>query len=111
MKILNTTKNKTIADDAQEPSSLLSKSIGLIGAKKARPLILKTRFGIHTFGVRFPIDVLVLDTDGRVVGTKKNLQPQRIFFWNPKYGTVIELTAETIDRTKTSVGDKLTLDA
>ena len=72
-------------------NNVVDKAIGLIGAKKARPVLLKTRFGIHTFGVRFPIDVIVLDNDSRVMKISKNLHPDRIFVWNPRYDTVLEL--------------------
>ncbi len=53
---------------------------GLIGAKKPHALYMKTRFGIHTFGVLFPIDVVILDAQHRVVKLQKSLKPNRIFF-------------------------------
>ena len=109
MKITNLSKNKTIASGAVEPKGLLTQSIGLIGAKKPYPLILRTSLGIHTFGVRFPIDILVLDKGDSVVSVKESLAPFRIFVWNPKFSKVIELPAGTIKKTKTSVGDKLSI--
>ena len=109
MKITNVTKNKVIADNALEPKGFISQSIGLIGAKKPYPLILRTSLGIHTFGVRFPIDILVLDKGDSVVSVKESLAPFRIFVWNPKFSKVIELPAGTIKKTKTSVGDKLSV--
>lgn len=111
MKIYNQTKGKLIANNAKKPSNFLAEAAGLIGVKKAYSLILKTRFGIHTFGVRFPIDVLILDDSGKVVGIKENLKPLRFFIWDPKYDTVVEMPAGTIRKTKTSAGDKLKIDA
>jgi hypothetical protein len=111
MKIYNQTKDKLIADQAKSPKNFLESSIGLIGAKKAFPLILKTSFGIHTFGVPFPIDVLVLDQEKKVVGVKESMRPFSFFVWNPKYNVVIELPEGAIKKTKTSIGDKLTIDA
>ena len=109
MKITNVTKDKIIANDAVVPKGLIAQSIGLIGAKKPYPLVLSTSLGIHTFGVRFPIDILVLDKDNRVVSIKQNLGPLRIFVWNPKHSKVIELPSGTIAKTKISVGDKLSM--
>lgn len=65
--------------------------VGLIGAKKPYPLLIKTRFGIHTFGMRFPIDVVVLDKNNRVVLIKENMQPSMLLFWKPTFDTVLEL--------------------
>lgn len=111
MKIFNETKNKLIASSAKRPGSLLEKSIGLIGVKEPYPLVLKTRFGIHTFGLQFPIDVLVLNKNNEIVALKENLRPFNFYFWNPNFDLVIELPQSTVKKTKTALGDKLSLDA
>ncbi len=85
------------------------KSVGLIGAKKIYPVFFTTRWGIHTFGVLFPIDVLILDNDNRVVKLTKNLPPNRLFFWNPKYERVVELPTGTIEEKQITVGDNIVL--
>lgn len=69
----------------------IEKIKGLIFSGKASPVLIKTRFGIHTFGLKFPIDVLVLDRSNKVAIIKKGLRPNRIFIWNPSYDRVIEL--------------------
>jgi uncharacterized protein len=78
----------------------LKKAIGLIGEKKPQAILFMTRFGIHTFGVRFPIDVLILNKNKQIVKVKENLQPNRFFFWNPKYTIVLELPEGTIQKNK-----------
>lgn len=72
------------------------KILGLIGQPSPFPLLLRTRFGIHTFGVRFPIDVVVLDDRGDIASLKEGLRPNSFYFWNPKHSTVIELPNGTI---------------
>lgn len=67
------------------------KIVGLIGKKKIVPLYFETRWGLHTFGVKEPIDIVILDTNGKIQVLKENLKPNRIFLWNPKYKRVIEL--------------------
>lgn len=82
----------------KKASNLKEKIQGLIGREKPYGLMLKTHFGIHTFGVKFPIDVLILNNSNTVVALKQNLIPNRIFLWNPVYEKVIELPAETIKK-------------
>jgi len=84
-------------------------TIGLVGAQKPYPLLLKTRFGIHTFGVSFPIDILILDQQHRVMRLKKSLQPNRVFFWSPLWSIVIELPQNSIDQQRIHIGDTVKL--
>ena len=76
--------------------SLQEKSMGLIGKKNIFPVYFTTRFGIHTFGVLWPIDVLILNDDNVVVKIVEGLPPNRVLFWNPKYNQVVELPSGTI---------------
>lgn len=87
--------------------TLTEKSVGLIGADPVYPVSFTTRWGIHTFGMRSPIDVLILDNDNRVVKLVKSLPPKRIFFWNPKYFRVLELPQGTIEKRKITVGNQI----
>jgi len=82
----------------KEAKSLKEKIQGLIGKDKPLALMLKTHFGIHTFGLKFPIDVLILDKENKVVAIKRNLKPNRIFLWNPIFNIVLELPSGTIER-------------
>ena len=87
----------------REAGNLREKVQGLIGKEKPYSLMLKTHFGIHTFGLKFPIDVLILNDKNKVASIKKNLKPNRIFFWNPKFETVIELPEGTINKKKIKI--------
>ena len=71
--------------------------------------MIETRFGIHTFGLKYPIDVLILDNGNKVVFLKKNLMPWRIFLWNPIYDKVLELPQGTIDKKKIKINDAVNL--
>lgn len=85
----------------------LSKTKGLIGEKKPKAIVLKTRFGIHTFFLNFPIDVLVLDKNKKVVFLKRDIKPNKILIWNMKFDTIVELPPGTIKASKTRKGDIL----
>lgn len=82
---------------------------GLIGEDKPRRLLLKTRFGIHTFGVKFPIDVVILDKNYYVRKIKKSLGSNRICFWNPAYPIVLELPVGDVKRLGLCLGNKVVI--
>lgn len=88
-------------------NSIFGQMRGLIGQEQLTPLLLVTRFGIHTFGLTKPIDILVLDSNGIVVKLKQNLMPNRIFLWNPRYNQIIELPKEYIKRKKIKKGSPI----
>ncbi len=84
------------------------KSKGLIGLTKFTPVFFKTRFGIHTYGMKVPIDVLILDRQNKVIKIKKNLKPGRVFFWNPGYFNVVEMP---VDYSKVKIGETIFIDS
>lgn len=84
--------------------SFWKKSKGLIGANPVYPVYFTTRWGIHTFGVLSPIDVIILDNKNRVVSLQNNLPPNRFYFWNPQFDRVIELPAGTIKKREINIG-------
>ncbi len=86
----------------KEARNLKEKIVGLIG-RKPYALLLKTRFGIHTFGLKFPIDVLILNNENKIVSMRKCLKPNKIFLWNPIYDKVLELPQGTIDKKKIKI--------
>ncbi len=109
MKILNKTKNTILAEDAIEAASWREKVNGLLLYDTPRTIIFRTHFGIHTFGMKYPIDAIVLNKQKQVVALKKHLKPNRIFLWNPKYSFVIELPTGSIEKSKTHLRDTITL--
>ena len=90
-------------------SSIANRTIGLIGKTKPGPLMFFTRFGIHTFGMRFPLDIIVLDDNSVVVELKQGLEPNHIFLWPLKFNKVVELPEGCIKTKKIKIGSKLSL--
>lgn len=82
---------------------------GLMGKSTATSVYFETRFGIHTFGMNFPIDVVILDSDNKVVVIKEKMFPGKIFLWNPLYSRVLELPPGTIKDQKIKVGSSIDL--
>ena len=99
--------NRNMILFVKKAKNIKEKVIGLIGKDKPQSLMIRTRFGIHTFGLKFPIDVLILDGENKVVFLKKNLMPMRILLWNPKYDKVLELPYGTIAKKKIKINDSI----
>lgn len=94
---------------AKFANNVLDRLKGLIGKHQAHGLLIHTRFGIHTFFLKFPIDVVVIDKEGRVVTMREQLKPHRLFLWNPRYDRVIELPNNTIKKNDIKIGTKINL--
>jgi uncharacterized membrane protein (UPF0127 family) len=62
---------------------------------------------IHTFGMRFPIDVLFLDVCGCVIHSIHALQPWRISPYIHNATSVLELPAGILRQTGTKLGDPI----
>lgn len=97
-------KQKPVVLHVVLASGVLGRSLGLLTTDQPYALLIKTRFGIHTLGMRFPIDVIVLDAMHRIVKIRKTLRPGNIFLWHPRFDTVVELPAGTIEQKKLRVG-------
>jgi hypothetical protein len=73
-------------------------------------LLLDRCYGIHTFGMRFAIDVLFLDKNLCVIRTVRALPPFRTCVVR-KAVYVLELPAGTIDRSQTEPGHQIQIRA
>jgi uncharacterized protein len=96
MTLKNLISGKIICKDLKICESFIDRMFGLLVKKNPRNLLFKTRFGIHTFFLKEPIDLLVLNQQLQIVKVKPSLKPNQLFFWNPKHSTVIELINGTI---------------
>ena len=84
--------------------------VGLLGTTGLEPesglLIFPTQ-AVHTFGMKYSIDILFLDRQKRVVGLRPEVRPNRLtpIYWRAE--CVLELPAGTAKRSQTTVGDVL----
>jgi hypothetical protein len=68
---------------------------GLLGRSSLRPdegLLLEHCRSVHTFGMRFAIDAVLLDRDHRVVAVV-NLPPGRVLLPRPRVRHILEVAA------------------
>lgn len=108
--IKNQTKKFVIIDKAKICKSIASRAFGLMFRKKPDYGMVfvfesERRADLHMLFVFFPIDVLFLDKDKKVVDIKKDFKPFTYYSPRAKSLYVIELPVGVLG--KTTVGDKI----
>jgi len=78
--------------------------IGRASLERGEGLLLLGTKGIHTIGMRFAIDVLFLDEDGRVIHLVHALKPHQISPLIGNSAMVLELPAGILRETGTELG-------
>ena len=63
--------------------------------------------GVHTFAMRFPIDVVYLDQERFVIHLEEELKPWRLAAIRIQATSVLELPIGTIRESKTTLGDQV----
>ncbi len=106
--IRNLSKHTLVAENFSFQKGF-GKTKGLLFTAKAQPLVFRTRFGIHTFMMKYAIDLMVLSRSKKVVFLKRGVEPNRVVFWNPKFDLVLELPSGSIQKSKTELNDILEL--
>jgi uncharacterized protein len=110
MKAFDRSSEKELAGHLSIAATPLARLRGLIGKrtlKQGEGLLLTPCNGIHTFLMSFPIDVIFLDKNNRVVEALENLKPQRISKVRLSSTSAIELPAGTLRATRTVVGNQV----
>jgi len=115
MRITNSTRGTTLASCAEIADTPAKRRLGLLNRESLAPgegLWLSSASAIHTFGMKFPIDVLFLDPQGSVLGILPNMGPEETSGRYPycKVASVLELPAGTAEATGTREGDNLSLE-
>jgi uncharacterized protein len=106
----NQTRGAMLAAAVQLADTAQSRRIGLLQHKSLNPgegLWIYPTQAIHTFGMKFPIDVAFLDRSLRIKRIYHALPPYRLtsFVWGAK--SVLELAAGSLAGIGTAVGDIL----
>ncbi len=110
MRIHNVTQGTELASAARTARAFWPRLVGLLGRSSLQPgeaLVLEPSSSVHTFFMRFTIDVVYLDRSSRVVKAVSALRPFRISVGPRGARSVIELPSGTIAITRSAVGDEL----
>ncbi|MEZ0600650.1 DUF192 domain-containing protein [Paraburkholderia sp. IW21] len=84
--------------------------LGRDGLPSDEALLLQRCWSVHTFGMRFAIDVLFLDSNGRVVGIRHEV-PRRRMLLNLRATQTLELAAGAVHQHGIALGDQLAFEA
>lgn len=101
-----------IADRVEVGNSFFKRFKGLMGRKallKNQGFYLKPCRSIHTFQMRFAIDVLFLSKQGVVLDIVQNMQPWKLRTASKNTVSTLELPADTTKKYGINLGDKLVL--
>jgi hypothetical protein len=88
----------------------LERAVGLLSRRGFNPgegLLITPCRGVHTWFMRFAIDLLALNDEGVVVDAVSNLGPWRIRLPRPGGVNVLELPAGSLSRSRTQVGHRI----
>ncbi len=109
--LFNKSKNCLIASKARIADSFLLRLKGLMFRKsidKEEALIFYQTPSIHTFFMRFPIEVVFLNQKMQVVEIHEELRPRRVVF-STTASIVVELPARKTSNQTLEIGDILEL--
>ena len=114
MQIINESRGTVLADRATVARSFWARFWGLMGRRELPPgeaLVFNRNSSVHTFWMRFPIDVVFTDRADVVVGLREAMPPYRPYAGARGAYRTVELPAGTIAQTGTARGDQLRFDA
>jgi uncharacterized membrane protein (UPF0127 family) len=108
--VMNATRGTVLGERVRVADTGMSRIVGLLGERELPPgdgLLIVPSQGVHTWGMLFPIDVVVLDRGWNVLALRRRMRAFRMtrLFW--KAAAVLELPPGILDSTATAVGDML----
>jgi uncharacterized membrane protein (UPF0127 family) len=112
LRVRNLTRGSGVAARVRHADRAWSRIVGLLGRRSLAEdegLLLTPCTSIHTFFMRFPIDILYLDREHVVVKAVRALRPFRFSARLTGGHSVLELSPGAIEASGTQVGDRLAL--
>jgi len=107
---MNLSKGTCLGTNIEIADSPRRRMVGLLGTTHLDPgcgLLIYPTQAVHTFGMKYPIDILFLDGKRKVVGIRSSVRPYRLtpIFWRAL--CALELPSEAIQESETELGDFL----
>ncbi len=109
MRISNLTREVVLAHRVQVADNGAKRRKGLLGRdglNAGEGLWIVPCESVHTFGMKFPIDLIYLDRSRKVKKVRSSVLPWRLSACLSAH-SVVELASGTIHMTQTRTGDKL----
>jgi hypothetical protein len=106
----NVARQVLLGDQIRVADNALTGVVGLLGETGLRSgdgLLIKPSQGVHTWGMVFSIDVLVLDAENKVLAMRPQMRPFGVtkIYWDAR--AVLELPAGMIEKTRCEIGDRI----
>ncbi len=102
--------DKELAARVTVADTFFSRLKGLLGTNslpRGEGLWLVPCKAVHTFGMRFSIDLLFLDQEQRVVSSVSGLVPNRITAFYRRASSVLELPAGSLNGISPGIGEQV----
>jgi uncharacterized protein len=112
--VTDETHGTVIGDRIEIADTSLTRMVGLLGRRglnAGEGLWIRPSSGVHTFFMRFSIDVIGLDKGMKVVRLWRRLVPYRVTSVSLQLNSVIELGPGAIDDCQVEIGDQLSFAA
>lgn len=109
-RVWNVTRGVELAGSARVADSHWTRLRGLLGRSEPGPgegLLLLPCRGVHTWGMTYPLDVLLGDETGTVVAAYPSLRPWSRTGVHRDASWALEIPAGTLDTTGTRPGDEV----
>ena len=111
MRVLVEDGERVVCERCVVADRPVARARGLLGRSELPPgegILLRPAASVHTFFMRFPIDVVFLDRDGRVVAIRPHLRPWRAAFAR-RAKAALELAAGQAAARGIHIGERLVL--
>jgi uncharacterized membrane protein (UPF0127 family) len=111
--VYNQTKETFLAFRVDIADSILGRLIGLLGKRSLKPdsgVWIVPANAVHTIGMLFTFDLVLIDKDFKVVGVRELVRPFRVTRPIFRAESVLELPAHSIFKSRTAVGDQLVIE-
>jgi uncharacterized membrane protein (UPF0127 family) len=107
MMLVNRDNGEVLADQVGQAFTFAKRLKGLMlteNLPSGNALHIRPCRSVHTYFMKYPIDVLHLDESQRIVGIERELSPKKIGQAFKGTVSVVELPAGTVEQKQTKVG-------
>jgi uncharacterized membrane protein (UPF0127 family) len=113
MIVTNSDRGTILGEAIEVAATAAQKVKGLLGRDclaDGQGLLFKAAASLHTFFMQFPIDILYMDKNGKVLKSARGVRPFKLVMAPFRAYYALELPVGAIQRSGTRVGDHLSFD-
>ena len=110
VRVDNLTRGSSLAEHCRVAASLRDRTVGLLATPSlptGEGLLIERTQSIHMFFMRYPIDVVFVDRQAKVIRAVTGLRPWRVIWWARGARDCLELPVGAVEASGTVRGDQL----